>query len=174
MRFASADLSASESLYITYRPILANWFQHVGVLDAGNARFVFRANIPVEFLENNKEAALLFPPISTGTVFNSLRTTERTRAATGLTDFVLPLLRRMPSEMDDGQVKLIAVAAIYGVRDFLNSADVPSGEAVCIVVDISTALRFAKGDITDDEFVAASDVYLAKGGEVSKVKLSFQ
>jgi hypothetical protein len=107
------------------------------------------------------------------TTYNTLRTTERTRAGKVLISTVLPFLRTMPSAPPKN-VDGVAVIITYGKKDFSEVDTKPDGEAVCLLAKRDSIAKLLAGEITDDDFVATGNVYSYSGSTFSQLKVTLE
>jgi len=106
--------------------------------------------------------ALVLTGLASTTVYNTLQSTDRSRAALVISSKILPALKKLEPLFDIPDFKYIGLMAVYASKNFVNRSDVLNLEAetVSLIAPTALASQFAKGDLTEDELVAASDVFL--------------
>jgi hypothetical protein len=134
----------------------------------------FTRQNPVHFAEKNGGLALIVGAIRVDSVYNTLRLPDRARAGKVATEYLIPTLRRVPSELYNGRVSYIGVYAVYGKRDFSDEASSPKGEFLAVVAPVSAIKQLSASEITNEDFVSRSDVYLGDSNDFSKITMKLE
>lgn len=136
---------------------------------------------PVMIAKKDDDLVALVYGLTTTTIYNTLRTTERERQTTVLRELLLPALRSFDAFKEFPEIKYFAVSATFGSRDFADEsvlAKMGSGETLGIVVLADAARKFNAAQITDDELASQSDFYSSEygmnGNNIKKVKVTVQ
>jgi len=133
-------------------------------LEAPGRKYVyFEGTSPITVVETPNESIVLLGPLALDTVFNTLRTTARERAATVVTSEALPALKSLVAAIGTTDVfPRLAVTVVYGSKNLAGQSDVLNlkAEAVTIIAPRLLLLGFSKGELTEDEVVEKSDIFL--------------
>lgn len=169
------DKDPEEILLDQNSPLLTAWFRYLKFAGDEEAQFqvLRRGGVPFEFQQRDGDVVLLLDGLSVSTVYNTLRTTERTRASKAVSSYILPALKKLPEKFPPTRIVYLAFVVAYGARD-LTSSEPASGEAVCLVVRVDQCGKLVSGEISDDEFLENSDVYLANASGFSKLKIKME
>jgi hypothetical protein len=133
-------------------------------------------SIPVGFARTNGSLTLVLSAIASGNVYNTLRTSDKTRASKVVASVILPVIRDLTETLPTDQIKYFAIEVCYGSKAF-SDEDLPGaeGEIVVAVVPSERAKQFAAASLTREELLNSSDVYIFthEASALEKVKLSF-
>jgi len=110
------------------------------------------------------------------TVFNTQRTTSKERAAAIIESMVLPSLGAFVKANFSEEISHFGIAILYGSEDF--AADPSSlfsvldkeAEMVGFVADRSACQKFVLGEITQEEFISKSAVFISDRDMMSGIK----
>ncbi len=129
---------------------------------------------PVRLATKDGELTLFITSIGSDHVYNTLRLDTRQRAAKEIQASILPELKQFRS-LSVPSIKNYGVIAIYGTKDFSQEDSSPRPELVALVASASNCRKLADATITEEDLVAASDVYVVDEddvlGDVRKVKV---
>ncbi|MDP2320712.1 MAG: hypothetical protein Q8O42_15395 [Acidobacteriota bacterium] len=105
------------------------------------------------------QLAAVYGPLSTDTIFNANKMTERDRAGKALSDVVLSRLNAFSELASTPNVASVGAIVAYGERDFADSgARFPRGEAVTIVMPAAIVVAYINRTLTVDDVVEKSRV----------------
>lgn len=164
-RKASGREAAEQYFARKHESLLRGLFVDSRVIDAGKfSGFAcdLGVSIPVRFANHNGELMLFVQGLETDTVFNTIRTTERGRAASIASDSLIPTLTFLLDHLTKNKVavKWIGVGGIYGARDFINASDA-TPEALTMIVATSDLRKFAKNQVAEDDLFANAEFYVS-------------
>jgi hypothetical protein len=136
----------------------------LGMFSKGIAGFVPKAGNAVAFARHKDGSLiLLFKNMASQNKYNTLRLDSKQRAGKTIGMAILPSLQFFHLLYPIKEIKYYGMIVGYGSENFLNK-DKPendlSGEAIAVIVTSAQCERFTKGEITDQELIDTSDVYL--------------
>ena len=134
-------------------------FQSLASVYREKASFFYKDRPPMRIARGNKGLVILITGVDTDSIFNTQMIESRERAAKVIREDVFPKLATMEKSLRESGLESYGVVAFYGCRDFAEVSD-PVAEAVAVVVPAAACRRFAEAIITEDQLLAASDVYL--------------
>ena len=108
----------------------------------------------------NNEPVLMIGQLATGTVYNTLRSTEKKRAGTILKEGVFDCLRPIYACGQRIGVKHIAVVYGYPSKDFSEKYATTDVEAVGFVTSLDDCEKFLHQDLSQEEFLRRSEIFL--------------
>jgi hypothetical protein len=135
--------------------------------------------LPVRFARRDTATTLLITGIASESVYNTLRTTSNSRAARVVQSMIIPTMRSFVEAFHGSKVGRYGMCVTYGSKNFIEDDTYGNQEAetVAFVAPANAARRFVSGEITEDELLNASDVYLSDRDlrmDFKKVKLTFE
>jgi len=149
--------------------------QLLSLLHALGPFYCFDNSPPIRFARRPAGTALLVTRLASSDIFNTLRTTQKTRAAKALQSTVLPEIGELRRALAGTSLKYYGLIAFYGARDFSKDYLSPDYEGVALIVSAAAAAKFADGLITEDALVSGADVYVSSGGgSFKKTKLRLE
>ena len=130
-------------------------------------------SLPMRFAEKDGSLVLLETCVASDNVYNTLRLSAKERAAKEIDATVLKAMKEFRN-LSLPEVKSFGVVAEYGTRDFSEHDSRPKPEMVTLIASVSNCRKLDQLEITEEDFVALSDVYILENafGEVRKVKIS--
>ena len=130
---------------------------------------------PVRLASKEGALTLLLTSLGSQNVYNILRLDAKQRAAKEIESTVLPGIKQF-QVINSPAIKNYGVIAIFGSKDFSDADSSPKAEVVALVAPATVCRKLADAEITEEEFVALSDVYIVDRDqltdEVRKVKVS--
>ncbi|MFH1010646.1 MAG: hypothetical protein V1784_05365 [bacterium] len=170
-----------KSLVKREMPALTKLMENMSLIGHDLGRFLYADTIliPVRFAQKNSLTTLIITGIASETVYNTLRTTSKSRAAKVVQSMIIPSMPYFVTAFKASKIHRYAMCVTYGSKDFLEG-DVYGNlqpEIVAFVVPANAARRFVKGEITEEELLDASDAYLSDRDlrlDFKKVKLTFE
>jgi hypothetical protein len=141
-------------------------------------KFIYKAgHIPFTFARKEKSLVLAVSALALGSVYNTLLTTDRSRASKVFSSTVLPAARDLSVAISSAEIEYFAVEVCYGSRDFSEDEALNThGEILIAVIPADKARQFARARITGEDLLAASEVYLfpSSTNALEKVRLTLQ
>lgn len=128
----------------------------------------------IRFANVEGETALLLCGLTVEDVFNTNRTTPRSRAALVAEQAVIPALRTMSEVFGDSDLPRLGAMVFYGSQDFLNDAATPQCESVALVCRQKDLREFLAGSTTIQEFTASSQAFVGSSLHVTRSTLKFE
>jgi hypothetical protein len=107
-------------------------------------------------------------------VYNTLLSTPKSRAAQVTSTIVLPALTHLCSTFLLTEVAYVGIVVTYRSRDFSDRFDTGASEAVTVIVAQDRCKKFLAGEITDDELLSQSYVYLEDAGHFRKIQVTLK
>ena len=133
------------------------------------------AQTPVRLASSDGGLTLLLTSLGSENVYNTLRLEAKERAAKEIQKTVLTAIKQFRVITSPG-IKNFGVMVVYGTKDFSSPDSAPEAEAVALVAAAATCQKLADAEITEEEFVASSDVYIVDRDDITnqvrKVKIS--
>ncbi len=131
------------------------------------------SSIPVNIVEWNQQRTLLITGVALLTVYNTLKSSTKQRAALVISSAILSSLKAFTRADLPSDLKHIGMAVVFGSKDFSNPSSVLNlkPEMVALITPLDIAKRFVEeGSITQEQLVAASAVFMADRDMVTGVK----
>jgi len=118
--------------------------------------------IPFRFADKDGKKCVVLTDMASSTVYNTLRTTSKTRAAKVLTSCFIPNIRYLYRAFEKTDIAYFGLTIVYGSKDFSNKSDVRNlkPEMLAFIFPREKCKQFIEGSITESEFVDASGIYL--------------
>jgi hypothetical protein len=173
-------LSYSDKNVLKHATKLDSMFTSWGLTGRELAMFVYSdSSLPVYFTLRDSSSLLVVSGIATETVYNTQRSTGRSRAVKALTNMILPSLETLIRADLHKATKYFALCAVYGSKDFSDEGEALNqmAESTVFVAKASQCARFVAGEISEDELVDGADIYLRDREMVTglkKVKLTIE
>jgi len=157
----SGEQINEKTLSEKYETNIRKLFERLQFIGGTRAMFLYD-EIPFVFVKKDNKIAVIVVGIGSSIVYNTLITTPKKRAASMTRSAILPLMQVFQNALEDTRIKHYGLVVAYGSKDFVNPEF--SGrlepEVMSFIVSNENCKRFCEGVITDDELVAASEVYL--------------
>jgi len=126
-------------------------------------------------LNNEAEQVLLVGQLGTGTVYNTLRSTEKGRAGTILKERVFGCLRAAHACAKAIGAKHVGVVYGYGSRDFSEKYGSSDAEVLGVVVALEDCRQFLEQDISQEEFLRRAEIFLFDTrGNMKRIELTLE
>lgn len=139
--------------------------------------FATGTDVPLQLATHRGQAVVIIEGLVSENVFNTLRTTSRSRAVSVATALVLPSLKRIDPLCNLPAIGFVAIQGVYGSRSFLDKSEKPEAETLTVVVLAAACRDFIAGRVSEDDLIAGADVFLTDRDavlETRKIKLSLQ
>ena len=118
----------------------------------------------------------LITDIAVETVYNTLVLTSRQRAAMIITKYISTSIKSL-KPMLNKEFGYVGIGISYGSKDFSDESNRSiKAEYVVLLIPNNKASQFINGNITEDELIDKSDVYLSDRdmngmGDIKKIKI---
>jgi hypothetical protein len=123
-------------------------------------------SLPIMVVDRDGSKCLVIVA-ATDTVYNTLRSSTKQRAAKTIAKYSIPILRSAAKAFAETNIKQIAVFMIHGSKDFSSESSLNlESEAVAVVSKTSTIKQFIDASITDQELMDSSSVLLSDPNSV--------
>lgn len=128
--------------------------------------------IPIRFAAINDKAAVLIVDIASTTIFNTLRSTPKNRAAQVISSCILPNIKHLGEAFENTEISYCGINITYGSKDFSDKDSVSNlkPEVLTFIVPITKIRAFTSGTLTESEFVDYADIYLCDRDMISDIK----
>ena len=130
---------------------------------------------PVRIARKDSALCVVFTGLVSNAVYDSYSHTARTRAQVVAEGLLLPILKMLGPFAASSRCGYLGVAAYYPTSAYDTVLDVP--EMLMIVSPTDECSKFSKDEITEDDLLENSDVFLADidtPSDVRKIKLVLQ
>lgn len=165
---------AEYQLVKKYRNNLDSIFQSFKLFgDDQIAKFTYsKSSLPVRFaLHKDSLLSMIITGVFIDNVYNTLKLTSRQRATTVLTTYLIPQFKVFTENVKSKEIKYFGLTAIYGSKDFASkSALATQAEFVSILIPTGIIKKYVTGDISEDELIAASDIYSCDRDMIGQTK----
>ena len=127
----------------------------------------------MRFASKDNGLVLVEASVGSDNVYNTLRLETKERAAKEIVATILPAIKQFRG-INVPDVKSFGVVAIYGTKDFSAPDSTPRPEVVALVASVENCRKLDQAEITEEDFVASSDIYLVDkdSADARKVKIS--
>lgn len=136
--------------------------------------------IPFRFADKDGKKCVILTDMASPTMYNTIRTTSRSRAAKVLTSCLIPNVSYLYEAFEKSDIAFLGLTIVFGSKDFSVKSDVMNlkPEMLAFVCPREKCKQFIEGIITESEFIDASDVYITDRDmsslDFKKVKLQIE
>jgi hypothetical protein len=131
--------------------------------------------VPIRLASKDGALVAIISSVASRNVYNTLRLDAKERAAKEITDSILPEIRYLAASLSP-DYRYYGVIGIYGTKDLSKEDDEAKGELVALVASAGSCRKLANAEMTEEDFVAVSDVYIVDrddlAASVRKVKIT--
>jgi hypothetical protein len=130
---------------------------------------------PVRIARKDSGLCVVFTGLVSNAAYDSYSHTARMRAETVMQALLLPCMKSLGMFAADTAFDYIGIAAYYPTTANDSTADVP--EMLMIVSPRAVCVKFSQEEITEDELLDRSDVFMADidtPSDVRKIKIELQ
>lgn len=153
-----------ESLGLKYEKNVRKIFGNFKLIGNDWGKFVCNSVFsPVRFAQKQDGIVFLVTKVFSDNVYNTLRTSAKTRASNIISSMILPSMKAFYNSFGSTDIKYYGMVVAYGSKDFSKEgfhALNLRAEIVSLIVSAQTCKKFVEGIITDDELINASEIYL--------------
>jgi hypothetical protein len=158
-----------------YRSNLDSFFQRLGIIGSDQlGEFLFDKDIsvPVQFgLYGDTALSLIISGIFIDKIYNTLKLTSKQRASKILTTYILSSLKYFVTTFKENDIKYFGMTCFYGSKDFSDESSFGTkGEFIGFIAPGSIIKKYVSGDLTEDELVNASDIYISDRDMITDIK----
>jgi hypothetical protein len=172
---------AEYNFALKYKENIKKIIDHLSFIGSERGMFLYnKMEIPVRFAQAETGMVFLVTGVGSSTVFNTLRTTPKSRAAKIISTKILPEMETFYDFFKDTDIKYCGMAVVYGSEDFSDesiSRVSLKAEVVTLVVSSENCKKFVDGIMTEDQLIDLSDIYLKDrdmGFNVKKIKVTLE
>lgn len=103
--------------------------------------------------------------------FNSLRTSALERAKSAIDRVIFPIIQKTIDDLTNMGHPYVMIAVGYGVKDFSDKYSSGDGACVMCIFSIKDLKDFAGLELSQEELLHRSSVYVKDTGEIKKVSM---
>lgn len=132
------------------------------------------SEFPVEVAKYNNKKAVMFRSIASSSILNSYKLSAKQRASLATSKYVIPATRKVCESFAKTDIEYYVIFLVFGSKDFTEGDKDDTTlkpEVVEFITDKRTCSKFAKGDITDQEFADASKILFSTGDQKDSTKI---
>ncbi|MEP6466162.1 MAG: hypothetical protein ABJB05_07635 [Parafilimonas sp.] len=158
-----------------YRDNLDSTFRGLQLLSRdqlGEFMYDIGVSLPVEFgLYGDTALSVIISGIFIDKIYNTLKLTSKQRATKVVTTYILPSFKALSENFTNKEIKYFGMTCVYGSKDFTDESTLATkSEFVAFIAPVSLIRKYVSGDLTEDELVEASDVYISDRDMVTDIK----
>ena len=161
----------NNSQYLTdsLKQHICSFYRNIGyVEDVSVVKYLMRPDFAIN---SAGDTCVYVGSFSLDVTFNTLRSSEVERAKNTIDRVFLPIVLKTIDDLSKMGHKYIMMAAGYGKRDFSESYSHDDGACVICIFSIVDLKDFAGLEMSSDELLHKSSVYIKDMGEIKKVTL---
>lgn len=157
------------NLIIKYRNQIR---QLLNALDAMSGRTPFYFESAAVKSLHYKDGNCIIINLALDIVYNTIRTTSNSRFAEVLRACIIPHLSHFSKEFKSEEIINFGIIITYGSRNILGKTGYPElkAESGCIIINKNDCRKFTDGEITENELLANSSVYLSDRDMIGGIK----
>lgn len=128
--------------------------------------------IPVHFgLYGDTALSVIISDAFIDNIYNTLQLTSKQRASKVVTTYILPSLKAFALSFTNKEIKYFGMTCLYGSKDFSDEGTIAiKAEFVGFIAPCNLIRKYVSGDLTEDELVDESDVYVCDRDMVTDIK----
>ena len=162
------------NLALKYKENIKEIFSDLSLIGNKTGMFLYddTVEIPIRFAQKENKIVFIVTRVGSDNVFNTLRTTSKTRAAEIISSMILPEMRSFYDSFKGTDIKYYGMIIAYGSKNFLEESKVLDlkPEIVALIVSAENCKKFTEGLITEDEMIELSDIYLKDRDMLTGIK----
>ncbi len=148
---------------------ICSFYNNIGYIeDVSVVRVLMCPNFAIN---STNETCVYVGSFSLDVTFNTLRTTETERAKTAIESVALPIIQKTIDDLVNMGHQYIMMGIGYGIRDFSDKYSSGDGACVICIFSVSDLKDFAGLELSQEELLHKSSVYLRDVGEIKKISL---
>lgn len=134
--------------------------------------FIQKAFVP-EFIKYKGSDCIIFKNISSKSVYNNAKLTDRERAMLIFNEFAIKAISEIGKSSEKAP-QYVGVSISYTTKDFTEKYDIGSSENLIIIIPSKVARDFSSLEITEDALIDKADIIFRKsGGALRSMKLHY-
>jgi hypothetical protein len=166
---------AEWNLIKKYYSNIEKLFDKLGLMGSdqlGQFLFFKGVNLPIKFaLYGTTETSVIVQNVYIDNVYNTIQLTSKQRATRVMTGYILPELASIAEAFPGEEIKYYGMTCIYGSKDFTDKSKFAlRGEFVGFIAPSKIIKQYIAGDITEDDLVSASSIFISDREMVSGIK----
>lgn len=122
----------------------------------------------------NDQLVLIVGPLGSETIYNTLQSTEKERAGIVLKDDVFSYLQHVHACGKDIGAKFAGIVFTYFSQDFSEESAVPNVDVLGFVFSLDDCQQFSQQDISQEEFIRRSEIFLLANSNIKKIELTLE
>lgn len=103
--------------------------------------------------------------------FNSLRTNEKERSTQVISELIMPIAHKIFKSFIRTNIKYVAITGCYIKKDFADKYAWDEGCTVSCIINLPIFKKVADLEITEEEFLKETEVFLSDETDIKKVQL---
>ena len=161
--------SLSQYLTDSLKQCVYSFYRNIGYVE--DVSVVKSLMCPAFAINAASDTCIYVGSFSLDVTFNTLRTSENERAKTAIDRVIFPIISKTVNDLSRMGHKYIMMAVGYGKRDFSEKYSSEDGACVICIFSITDLKDFAGLELSTDELLRKSSVYIRDMGEIKKVTL---
>lgn len=137
----------------------------------------YEQKIPLYFISyKNKDTALILTSIVVRYTYNTLKMTSKQRVYKVIESYVITSLKNFTENFKDADLKYFGISCVYRSEDFSSSYS-SKFEYVCFIAPTDAIRKFVSYEITEEELINVSDIFVSDrdmGSIVKKIKINIE
>lgn len=167
-------------LYAKYAKNIERLIYYLQNIDGGTALYLSpkdsESNLPICFAQKDNKSVFLLTRVASPTVLNTLRLSEKRRAAKIISSIILPSMKEFQQAFNNSDISYYGMIVIFGSKDFSKEGISSNlyAEIVCMVVSADRCKKYIEAEITADDLLDSADIYLDVGPfrDIKKIKIN--
>jgi hypothetical protein len=154
------------SVVESHKTSLSKFFRSIQFNGDEEIKFLGSETPPIEVANKDGQLCLIITDFACTKVYNTLRLTEKQRAAKILISYILPIWSKVDEALYDSKIPFYCVCYFYGSRDFSDESFLPRGseEILAMIVSRENVHEFANGKISQEKLIHLSELYIGSKG----------
>jgi hypothetical protein len=149
-----------------HRTALAAFFNSLSLVSNEKVSFLFDTEPPLHVSTRDGRLCLIIDNFASTTIYNTLRLTNKQRAAKVLDTFVLPILHKLDKSLYESDIPCYCIVYFYGSKDFTyESATAITPEVLMLIVNRDDCHEFARGTLSQEKLLSRSELFIGSSDE---------
>jgi hypothetical protein len=155
------DGTAGDRFIATHRTALSKFFTSLNSLGKEEVYFLHSQWLPIKVASKDDAPCMVFTNFASTNLYNSLRLTEKQRAAKVLDTLVLPILQKLDDSLYDSEIPHYCIVYFYGSQDFSQKSRLSiRPEVLVLVISREICHAFAKGKLSQEKLLSRTEVFI--------------
>jgi hypothetical protein len=165
------NMLANHALITPYKSELTKAFSDFTLPGKAISQFLYpKGDVPVRVASKDGKNVVLFMNVRSSLIFSTMRITSEERAAKTIEWLIVPSVQIICKPfLGHNTVSYVGMTVLYGSKNFPPprrgmlhyDEDKLEGEAVALVTEVGNCKKLIDGEITKEEFLQKSDIYLS-------------